>query len=194
MDKPLYLYIGPSGCGKTTITELLESMYGYKAIKSYTTRKPRYEGENNHIFITEEEFDKLENLVAYTLYNGCKYGTTKEQLDNADLYVLDIPGLETLLQNYANTERKIYVFYLDSTVRTRIDRMTDRHDSDAEIIKRLYNDEAFDWFRKLDHIEWHYKYIEHRDIELYKINANENIENVLAQVLYYMKLQKDKGE
>lgn len=191
MGNPLFLFVGPSGCGKTTITGLLESKYGYKAIRSYTTRQPRYVGEDGHTFVSNLAFGALKNLVAYTVYNGYPYGTTEDQLNNADLYVVDIPGVETLLQNYKN-ERAVCIFYFDSTVRTRIDRMVDRNDSDAAIIKRLYNDEAFDWYRKLDALVWNYKNIEHKNVELYKINANEGIENVLEQVLYYMK--KDESE
>ena len=192
MDDPLYLFVGPSGCGKTTVTGLLESRYSHKAIRSYTTRRPRYEGEDGHRFLSSLEFDALENLVAYTVYNGFRYGVTEDQIDNATLYVIDIPGVETLLENYKNTEREVRIFYLDSTVKTRIDRMTDRHDSDSAIIKRLYYDEAFDWYRQLDKLVWDYKNNKRRNVELYKINANKNIENVLEQVLYYMK--KDESE
>ena len=187
MDKPLYLFVGPSGCGKTTITGLLETRYGCKAIRSYTTRQPRYEDEDGHIFVSSLAFGALENLVAYTVYNGFRYGVTEDQVDNSDLYVIDIPGVETLLQNYKDAERKVCIFYFDSTVTTRIDRMTDRHDSDSAIIKRLYYDEAFDWYRQLDKLVWDYKNNKHRDVELHKINANEDIENVLRQVLYYIK-------
>lgn len=185
--KPLFLFVGPSGCGKTTVTELLESRYDESAIRSYTTRQPRYDNEDGHVFISDEEFGELKNLVAYTKYNEHKYGTTEEQVDNASLYVVDIPGVETLLENYRNTERPIRVFYLDSSVKTRIRRMLDRHDSDTAIVGRLYNDEEYDWYKKLDHLVWHYKNNEQRNIELYKIDANENIENVLEQVLYYIK-------
>ena len=185
MELPLHLFVGQSGCGKTTITELLEERYNYVSVKSYTTRAPRYDGENGHTFISDAEFDELKDLVAYTIYNSYKYGTTKEQLDNANLYVIDIPGVETLLQNY-QTSRKIVVLYFDSSVKTRIDRMLDRHDSDSAIIGRLHNDEAYDWYRELDKLIWHYKNNEHRNVELHKIDANENKENVLQQVLRYI--------
>lgn len=188
MSNTLFLFVGPSGCGKTTVTTLLEDRYNERAIRSYTTRKPRFENEDGHTFISEEEFNNLTDLVAYTKYNGFLYGTTVEQLDNATLYVLDIPGVETLLENYKNTARPICVFYLDSTVKTRIRRMIDRHDSDTAIVGRLYNDEEYDWYKKLDHLVWHYKNNERRDVELYKIDANENIENVLEQVLYYIRI------
>lgn len=185
MNDPLFLFVGPSGSGKTTVAEELTKSYGYPTVESYTTRPKRYEGETGHMFITEAEFDELKNIVAYTTYNSFRYCTTKDQLDLVSTYVVDIPGVETLLQNY-QTDRPIVVFYFDSTVTIRIDRMIDRHDSDTAIVGRLHNDEAFDWYSKLDHIVWQYANIEHRDVELYKINANKSKEEVLEMVLYYM--------
>lgn len=186
MSKPLFLFVGPSGCGKTTVVQHLESNYGYQTVQSFTTRKKRYDNETGHIFITDDEFDKLENIVAYTNYNGFRYCTTKEQLDLVATYVVDIPGVETLLKNY-DTNRQVVVFYLASTVKTRIKRMLDRHDSDSAIVGRLYNDEEFDWYNKLDKVVWHYSNIERKNVELYKIDANHNAKNVLEQVLCHMK-------
>ena len=186
MNDPFFLLVGPSGCGKTTVAETLAKNYGYPTVESYTTRPKRYESETGHIFLTESQFDELENIVAYTTYNGFRYCTTKDQLNLVSTYVVDLPGVETLLQNY-QTDRPIVIFYFDSTVTTRIDRMIDRHDCDTAIVGRLHNDEAFDWYGKLDHIVWHYTNIEHRDVELYKINANKNKEEVLEMVLYYMR-------
>ena len=186
MNKPLFLFVGPSGCGKTTVVQNLENQYGYKTVQSFTTRPKRHDDEIGHIFITDDEFDKLKNIVAYTNYNGFRYCTTKERLDLVTTYVVDIPGVETLLKNY-NTKRSIIVFYLESTVRVRIERMVDRNDSDAAIIGRLFNDEEFDWYNKLDKIVWHYQHIEHKNVELYTIDANQNERKVIEQVLCYMR-------
>ena len=186
MNNPLFLLVGPSGSGKTTVAEELDKSYSYKSVQSYTTRPPRYDGETGHVFISNAEFDELENIVAYTEYNHHRYCTTKEQLDASNVYVVDIPGVETLLQNYT-ADRPIIVFYFDSTVTTRIDRMIDRNDSDTAIVGRLHNDEAFDWYDKLDHIVWHYAHIKNKNVELYKINANKSKEEVLEMVLYYVR-------
>ena len=185
MNDPLFLFVGPSGSGKTTAVEELAKSYGYPTVQSYTTRPRRYENETGHTFISDSEFDELDNVIAYTVYNNYKYCTTKEQLDLVSTYVVDLPGVETLLQNY-HTDRPIVIFYFDSTVTTRINRMLDRHDSDTAIVGRLHNDEAFDWYNKLDHIVWYYANIKHKNVELYRIDANKNKEEVLEMILYYM--------
>lgn len=185
MNKPLFLFVGKSASGKSTIANLLEQKYGYKQVQSYTTRPPRYDGEPGHIFVTKEEFGNLGELAAYTLYNGNEYGTTFKQLEECDIYVIDVPGVETLLQKN-KIKRPICVIYFDTTVRTRINRMLERGASDMEIVSRLYDDEEYDWEKKLNSLIWHYTKIDNRDIELNLVNANDSKEAVLELVLYYM--------
>lgn len=187
MNKPLYLFVGKSASGKTTIADMMEKNYGLKQVSSYTTRPPRYDGEIGHVFITEDEFNniELEDLVAYTEYNGYRYGTTAQQLDKCSIYVVDVPGVETLLQNY-KTNRPICILYFDTTVYTRITRMLDRHDSDMSIISRLLQDEKSDWYHQLDSLAWRYSHILNKDVDLHSINANGNITSVLEMVLYYI--------
>lgn len=186
MTKPLYLFVGQSGSGKTTIVEELENIRGYKSIQSYTTRPKRYDNEYGHTFISDEEFDKLENVIAHTEYHDFRYCSTEELIDKSDLYVIDPDGVEILLEKYSNTERTICIFYLDTTVATRIDRMIDRGDSDMSIVSRLKNDEQFDWYHKLSQLVWKHENIMNRDVVLYKINANNKKSNILEQVLYYI--------
>lgn len=185
MSETLYLFVGKSASGKTTVANILEQKYGYKQVSSYTTRPQRYEGEIGHIFVNDNEFDCLGELVAYTEYNGYRYGTTTKQLDECDIYVVDIPGVETLLKNY-QTKRNIVVIYFDATVFTRINRMLERHDNDMTIISRLLQDEKDDWFKQLDHLVWHYNRIVCRDVDLHSINANLNLDAVLEMTQYYM--------
>lgn len=181
MIKPLYLFIGRSASGKTTVANILENVGGYNQLQSYTTRPKRTEDEVGHTFISNEEFDMLENIIAYTEYNGNRYCCTVEQLDEADLYVIDVPGVETLLERYQN-DRPIIVVYFDANIRTRIDRMFDRHDCDAAIVSRIYNDEEFDWEQELNKLVWHYKNNVGKNVEMYVVDANQNLESVLAQV------------
>ena len=91
----LYCIIGPSGSGKSTVVEELNKM-GFKSPDSYTTRPKRFPEEGGHTYITQEEYDNLLNIVAYTHFNGYNYCVTKEMLDGCDFYIVDPDGIETL--------------------------------------------------------------------------------------------------
>ena len=186
MSNPLFLFVGKSASGKSTIANLIESKYCYKQVWSYTTRSKRYEDEKYHTFVSDKEFDNLGELAAYTEYNGFRYGTTIEQLNECNIYVIDVPGVETLLEKY-QTERPIIIIYFDTTTYARINRMLDRHDSDMAIISRLLQDEKDDWYKQLNSLVWKYSNIVGKNVELYSINANSNIKQVLELVLYHMK-------
>lgn len=189
----LFLFAGKSASGKTTIANILESEYSHKQIESYTTRAPRYVGERGHIFVNEETFKNLGELAAYTYYNGCHYGTTFKQLEECDIYVIDPPGIKTLLKKLPDNYRPIRIIYFDAAVSVRINRMVDRGASDHEILSRLLIDDTEDdWYRALDKLTWHYKNIENKNIELYRIDANEDIENVLEQILYYINQHEER--
>ena len=187
MNKPLFLLIGKSASGKTTIADMLSTQHDCKQVSSYTTRPPRYDGEIGHIFVDEEEFSSLGELAAYTYYNGNHYGTTFQQLEECNIYVIDIPGAEDLLKKFEDNPRQICIIYFDATVYTRIRRMIDRGDSDESIVARLLQDEEYDWFRRLEHLVWHYTNIVHKNVELYSVNVNGNQKDALNMVLYYMK-------
>ena len=178
MANPLILLVGQSASGKTSVAEVLESKYKLKSLRSYTTRKPRYDGEDGHVFISNEDFDKLEDIIAYTEYNNNRYCATKEQLDASDIYVVDPHGVETLLNGYP-TNRHIYIFYLNTNIRNRIDRMYKRGSSDTEIVNRLYVDEEYNWFDRLKIIVWR----SFRKVYLYDIDADKPIEDVVKQIM-----------
>ena len=100
----ILLLIGASGSGKSTVARYLCEQYGLRQIDSYTTRPPRYRGESGQIFITDEEFDQLQDFVGYTLYNGHRYGATAERISydadmfpysGADLYLTNADSLRT---------------------------------------------------------------------------------------------------
>lgn len=186
MSKPLFLFVGRSASGKTTVANELTKRYGYVQVESYTTREPRFENEPGHIFISDDEFKDLDEIVAYTFYNNNHYGTTAAQLDQCTIYVVDVPGVETLLEKY-KTYRQIVIIYFDTTVYTRINRMIDRHDSDMAIISRLLQDEKDDWYKQLDSLVWKYSNILGKNVELYSVNANNDLKQVVELVLYYMK-------
>lgn len=123
--KNIYLIVGCSGSGKTTITEQLEKRFGLKPIQSYTTRPPRYQGETGHIFITNEEFDKLTDLLAYTEFAGNRYCATAEQVETNDLYVIDPKGVDYFVRHY-NGNKQYKVIFINADTITRYNRMVHR--------------------------------------------------------------------
>ena len=187
MNKPLFLFVGRSASGKTTVANMLAEKYGYNQVESYTTRKPRFDGETGHIFVSEEEFKNLGDLAAYTYYNNNHYGTTFEQLNESDIYVIDVPGVESLLEKLHGCTRPICIIYFDVSVYNRIHRMIDRGDSDMMVIARLLQDENEDWHKQLDSLVWKYANIMGKNVQLYSINANSDLNQVVDLVLYYIK-------
>ena len=188
MNKPLFLFVGRSASGKTTIANMLAEKHGYKQVESYTTRKPRFDEETGHVFVTEEEFKNLGELAAYTYYDNNHYGTTFDQLNESDIYVIDIPGVESLLQKLHDDTRPICIIYFDASVYNRIHRMIDRGDSDMMIISRLLQDEKDDWYHQLNSLAWKYENIIGKNVQLFSIKSNVGLNQVLALALYYIKI------
>ena len=134
---PLINIIGKSGSGKTTVCNILERKYGLKQIPSYTTRKPRYDGEQGHTFVTDEEFDKLKDIVAYAETDNNRYAVTKSMLEDEQysLYVVDMTGWKMLQKIYEGSRPLISV-YIDCDVATRFEHMINRNDTTAGLIPR----------------------------------------------------------
>lgn len=137
--KNIYLLVGPSGSGKTTLAQRMAEFYGMKVVQSYTTRPPRYEGEVGHIFVSDEEFDQLGKMVAYTEYGGYRYGVTQEIVDTYDIYVIDPYGVSYLQSQYTGPKIPIVV-WLSATEEQRREHMKHRGDSEEAIQHRLLLD------------------------------------------------------
>ena len=127
----MLILIGESGCGKTTIANYLEKL-GLTQIQSYTTREPRYEGEVGHTFVSDAEFDKLENMIAYTEYDGHRYCATADQARTHDVYVLDPNGVQNLQYDGECIFIRIVV-----SEEERIRRMLARGDTPADVRRRI---------------------------------------------------------
>lgn len=140
MSDKIALFIGPSGSGKTTIAEYLTKHYGLTQIESYTTRAPRYEGEVGHIFVSNEEFDKLKDFVAYTEFDGNRYAATAEQVDGNDIYVVDVAGAEYFKEKYHGPKKPV-VFYFNLPQDVLRRRMLNRGDVFSAVMRRMDNDE-----------------------------------------------------
>lgn len=134
---------GKSGCGKSTVEKELKALYGWKSVNSYTTRKPRFEGETGHLFISDSDFDKIreEDIMAYTEFDGNRYCSTSEQINDSQIYVIDPYGIEVLRNRYKG-HKKIIVVYLYANDDILVSRMKKRGDTIDRIKKRVENDKS----------------------------------------------------
>lgn len=144
IEKPLYLVVGKSATGKDTFVDTMCHQYGMTKVKSYTTRPPRGDDEDTHIFVTFTEFLGLsKRLVASTKYDGCFYGATIEQVQAADFYIVDPRGaLQVLAAPWDELkERPIYLIYLEEELATRLQRLANRPNAnELSIAERLLAD------------------------------------------------------
>lgn len=158
--RPLLCVLGASGSGKSTLCAELEKRYGLKSIPSYTTRQPRFEGEQGHTFITEDDFDKLEGILAYAETDNCRYAVTKEMLENEEysIYVIDMTGLKYLYEHY-HGDRPIISVFIDCDVYDRFKHM-------------IYREDERTYYEKM---EAALHRIEHDSIEFNKQDVKENV-------------------
>ena len=133
------LFVGRSGSGKTTIAQYLNDTIGLTQIDSYTTRPQRYPGEPGHIYVSDAEFDKLTDMVAYTDFNGHRYCATTQQVEENDIYVIDVAGVEYFKEHYHGS-KAVYVFYFSVPNDELQKRMIDRGDGILGSMLRIEND------------------------------------------------------
>ena len=141
IDDYIFCIVGKSGSGKTTIANKLFDKYGYTQIASYTTRPPRSDNDTDHTYISSKEYDELTDMVAFTTFDGFRYCVTKEQVDKANLYIVDPFGLEQLKQLY-DGKKHIISIYIDVPMDICLDRMRRRNDSEDKVWERLRHDDG----------------------------------------------------
>lgn len=175
MKDKIICLVGESGSGKTTIAELLEKE-GYNYIESYTTRKPRYEGEKGHIFVdtiptvlnthgfSREKILKA-GIIAYTYFDNAYYWATREQYQGkgTSIYIIDVAGIKKLKGKVKDAE--IIVIYLKADRKVRMKRMLTERDPKT-VADRIKNDD-----KAFKNVEWDYM-----------VNANNSIEEVLEGI------------
>ena len=177
MTSKIALFVGPSGSGKTTIANYLIDNFGLSQIDSYTTRPRRYPGEPGHTYITDEEFDRLTDMVAYTDFDGKRYCATTQQVEENDIYVVDVAGVEYFKEHYHGS-KAVYVFYFLANAQELQQRMILRGDGGLDIARRIQNDAIM------------FENAEERLKALYPnthLIQNDNIEKTAQEILKILK-------
>lgn len=130
-----YLIAGRSGSGKDHFVKLLIRMSQEEhnltdkikmpaqpmtELKSFTTRPKRFDTEDSHIFITKEEAAAHTDRVTETIINGYEYFSTKSQVMETDIYIIDPNGIEILTKNMPDTDFQIIYIKADEDLNRRI--------------------------------------------------------------------------
>ena len=112
-EHTLLCILGKTASGKDFLTNKLCERTGLKQLISYTTRERRINEGDTHIFITDAEYQQLQNegqIAAFTQIGQYKYCCTIEQLYDADVYIIDYEGLKHLRELNLPNLRFVTVF------------------------------------------------------------------------------------
>ena len=133
---------GASASGKTEAAKMLMGKYGVQKAITTTTRPMRIHEVNgrDYFFVSKEQFEKLiqeDRFVEHTVYNGNYYGSTKDQIANDRVVVIDLEGLKSYSRL---NDKRIVTFYLDTCEDIRYKRMLERGDKEEDAKRRIEND------------------------------------------------------
>lgn len=139
----LFCIIGRTGSGKSTLVKKAANELGLKILKSYTTR-PMRESESiensDHIFISPDEVGQYrDDMVAYTeRVNYCNFAT-KQQIMNADLYIINPSGYKELLKSTEKMDVELIPILINTSLISIISRVQESRN--LETWMRNYLDE-----------------------------------------------------
>ncbi len=138
----MLILVGHSASGKTEIANQLKRDYDMKKIITYTTRPKRIneiDGVDYH-FVDEDKFLKLKEenfFVETTNFNGYYYGSSKNDVKDDAVVILDPQGLEKFKNS--NLDNIIAIF-LNCDEEIRYKRMINRGDNENIAKERLEHD------------------------------------------------------
>ena len=161
----LICLMGKTASGKDTLANRLCERAGLRQIISYTTRERRENEGDTHIFISDAEYQTIEDsgqIAAFTKIGPYKYCCTIDQLYENDIYVVDPIGVQHLRElNLPNL--KLVTVYVNVPDDVRKDRaLNKRGDNRLAFVKRdIAEKEQFrtmlrnaDFDYAISNIEW----------------------------------------
>tara|TARA_Y100000996_G_scaffold19036_1_gene14091 strand:- start:1523 stop:2053 length:531 start_codon:yes stop_codon:yes gene_type:complete len=163
----ILIITGPSGVGKNTIIDALSKKLDFNFSVSHTTRPKRVSEVNgkDYYFISNEEFQNMINnneLVEFEEYGGFAYGTSRKELNQDGLVILDLEvnGATKLLNN----NNDFIGLFIDIDDKELINRLKNRGHNSEFINKRM----------ELASKQRKYKDMYHYKIENVDINTSVN--------------------
>lgn len=160
---------GASASGKTETARVLKTLFGISKVVTHTTRPIRF-GERDGVdyhFVTRERFLELRSqdfFVETTEYNGNFYGTSKSEIADNKVLIVETSGARVFL---GLNNAKIVVFRLLASKKKRYSRMLERGDSLESIQQRL--DQDVTWFADSQFNDSHIINIDTEDLTLEQV-------------------------
>lgn len=173
--KPLVLILGRTGSGKDTLASRLP----LSQLKSYTTRPRRRNESDTHTFIDEDFYKSCPDIIAETKINGYHYFCTKNQLDEAELYIIDPIGQRTLRNNYPDLP--ILSIYISAPEHLRRFRAINSRKDDFQVFEARNSSEDSQFTQYEQDHDYDY-IIENRNLEasLLQLNSILKYEGVMS--------------
>jgi guanylate kinase len=132
------IIVGKGASGKDYLRKILEDS-GFIYCRSHTTRPIRKNEENgkDYFFIDEKGIPAEKDLYESVYFNGWFYGTSKEEFDRSNLFIMTPKGISQLKEE----DRKAsFIIYIEADEKSRIDRLSSRRDAD-DVKRRIEADE-----------------------------------------------------
>jgi len=143
------IIVGPGGSGKDFLRKKMVSK-GFTCGVSFTSRPPRKgEEEGKDYFFRDPDFFEANSDLFLELqeFNGWKYGISKGEFNEKDLFILSPAGLRSLPKDLRD---KSFVIYLNPHSVIRIGRLNERNDADDVKRRFLADEEDFSEFSEYD--------------------------------------------
>jgi guanylate kinase len=141
---------GRGGSGKSTLVNALNEKLWLEKTQNYTTRKPRYEGEQGYFFVSEEEFQtRFKNNEIIESYfrksNGAFYWLPAPKFTG--IVQSEIMGVVALKKWCFQNNVPFLSIYLDIDADVLLSRLQNRADTNEKPEERLKEDEYYEVFK-----------------------------------------------
>jgi guanylate kinase len=151
MNSKRIIIVGHGGSGKDYLKQKFIDK-GYKPSVSMTTRPPR-EGEvfgKDYYFCAKHQFTgKIEDdeFFEYKEFRGWFYGTTKEEFNKSDIFIMTPPAIKELSKEIRESS---FVIFIDIDEGLRSKRLSNRNDADSTARRIKADRELFECFTDYD--------------------------------------------
>ena len=157
-EHTVLLLVGRTGPGKSSLINKICERTELKQLISYTTRPRRNDTDNDHIFVTIDDYIQAKEngeIAAETEIAGNYYYSTKSQLYEADFYTVDPQGRAMLLSMELPNIRFVTV-YISCPDDVRMDRAINRRGDDKQIFRTRDFSERQQFRKFITEEQWDY--------------------------------------